>query len=383
MDLGGRIPQSLANLALPTLMGVPYRLQVYFLKIHPSGSCTQEDGAHLGHHLMDAVEAAKRGQQANAVHEFVSQSTMLQDARIAHIDTLLTKILERRFHNPRAVAQAEPALLSEADAQAIGESVKAIRLGHNKPSQAVDELLRNYEALRIAAENTPWFRAMLEAVLKRQMKGSTSMRVRLVLGVLLSYFDVGSDIFSIYSNFALGDASTAWSLTAMVGLCLTFQSALMYYRHRHLGGAAVAKEIALLFTFLKPVLELSRLSAGHEVDGARFNANTERSYTSGIEMVTESLPSACFQSAVVVVTGQLTWATVVSICFSWLSTAYKSYSIAFNQARRCSDSAMIYGFTHQHVTGRQPHRKAARCGQCSPVKLYQQSRSALRRASAP
>ena len=129
---------------------------------------------------------------------------MLQDAPIAHVATLLSAIIKRQFFNPRQVSCVEPASLSERDAAAIGESVKAVRLGHNMPSKANDELLRTYEALRVAAEQSPWFRSMLEAMLTRLMHGSKSMVARMALGASLSLFDVVTDIFSIYANFVIG-----------------------------------------------------------------------------------------------------------------------------------------------------------------------------------
>jgi hypothetical protein len=117
----------------------------------------------------------------------------------------------------------------------------------------------------------------------------------------------------------------------MIALSLACQSAIAYFRRRHQGTLAVAKEVAIVFTFLKPVADLRRLSAGHEIDGAPCDTATERSYCAGAEMVAESLPSAFLQVAVALSTGQLPPAVVASIMFSWGSTAYKTYSIALNQ----------------------------------------------------
>ena len=44
----------------PLWQVLPYRLQVYFLKLRESGSASAEDGVLLGHHLMDFVQVARR-----------------------------------------------------------------------------------------------------------------------------------------------------------------------------------------------------------------------------------------------------------------------------------------------------------------------------------
>ena len=221
--------------------------------------------------------------------------------------------------------------MSDADAHAIGASVKAIYLGHNVPSKATEELLSTFAALRSATDEAPWFKSMLEAIITRLMEDSKGMLMRMTIGAALSLFDVGSDMFSIYSYLSLGWTGTAASMILMTGLSLTCQSLIAYYRRRHLGSTAVAKEVGIVFTFLKPVVDLRRLSKGYEVDGSPCSTATERSYCSGMEMVAESLPSSFLQSAVTLATGQLTGAAVASIGFSWASTAYKVYSIAFNQ----------------------------------------------------
>jgi hypothetical protein len=316
---------------LPTLTMLPYSLQVYFIKLRPSNCCTAEDGLLLGHHLMDMILKTRKNQQAAVLRTFVSQCAMLQDAPIAHVGTLLRAMIKRQFHNPKEVVHAEPTVLSDADAHAIGASVTAIYLGHNMPSKATEELLGTFAALRKAADEAPWFKAMLEAILTRMMEVSTGMLVRMTMGAALSLFDVGSDMFSIYSYFTMGWTATAAAMIMMTGLSLTGQSLVAYYRRRHLGSRVVAKEVGIVFTFLKPVADLRRLSKGYEVDGSPCSTATERSYCSGMEMVAESLPSSFLQSAVTLATGQLTGAAVASIGFSWASTAYKVYSIAFNQ----------------------------------------------------
>jgi hypothetical protein len=316
---------------LPTLTMLPYSLQLYFIKLRPSNCCTAEDGLLLGHHLMDMILKTRKNQQAAVLRTFVSQCAMLQDAPIAHVGTLLRAMIKRQFHNPKEVVHAEPTVLSDADAHAIGASVTAIYLGHNMPSKATEELLGTFAALRKASDEAPWFKAMLEAILTRMMEVSTGMLVRMTMGAALSLFDVGSDMFSIYSYFTMGWTATAAAMIMMTGLSLTGQSLVAYYRRRHLGSRVVAKEVGIVFTFLKPVADLRRLSKGYEVDGSPCSTATERSYCSGMEMVAESLPSSFLQSAVTLATGQLTGAAVASIGFSWASTAYKVYSIAFNQ----------------------------------------------------
>jgi hypothetical protein len=62
LDLKGHFPTWLTNSQIiPSLMELPYDLQEYFAQIRPLGDCTAQDGAFIGHMLMNtALKASKR-----------------------------------------------------------------------------------------------------------------------------------------------------------------------------------------------------------------------------------------------------------------------------------------------------------------------------------
>ena len=170
---------------------------------------------------------------------------MLQAAPLAHITTFLSAIVKRRFFNPRPVSCAEPAALSKEDAAAIGESVKAVRLGHNMPSKAADELLRTYPALTQMDEAHPWFRPFVHEVVVEKMRISKLTIVRLALALSLSFFDIITDLLTVSAYWGGNLQNTAHTILALVCLSLLFQSFATFMRYRHLGAKQVAREVLI------------------------------------------------------------------------------------------------------------------------------------------
>jgi hypothetical protein len=91
----------------------------------------------------------------------------------------------------------------------------------------------------------------------------------------------------------------------------------------------IARELLIVLSFFKPVIDLRRLMGGHEVDGAPFDTATERSYCKVIETVCESVPSSVI-AMVALLSGRWAWAPIVSIGISWINTAFKATSLSFD-----------------------------------------------------
>jgi hypothetical protein len=94
LDLKGRFPSWLTNsLIIPTIMALPYDLQEYFAQIRPIDDCGAQDGAFIGHMLMNAALKASRRYRAEAVATFFSRSDMLREAPLAHLSTMLQSLI--------------------------------------------------------------------------------------------------------------------------------------------------------------------------------------------------------------------------------------------------------------------------------------------------
>jgi len=364
-------------------MRLPYALQVYFMQIHegrPSaGIYSVEDGRVVGHLLMDVVrysgklytsKRAKR-RQAAEVAKFVMRTAMLGDAAFGHLCDMLRTILVNKYHVVREVAATDPALLTRAEAIAIGESCKAIRLRHLSPKTAVDGLLHHYAALRTFAQSNGWVRPLLETIFYRQTQASKLDRFTKVLVMAgMSLFDIATDLVTIAAQFRLGHIGTALSISGLVLLSQGLQIVIVVVKNVHLGRCAapflfgvnfnvpfdlrsslrrqaVLKEIAIVLSFFKPTVDVARLLRGYEVAGAPFTTHVERTSCKVIESVAESIPTMLIQLAQSLGLGVWSWVSLLSISVSWMATASKAAMIAFdldcNLANRTS-TPEFYGF---------------------------------------
>ncbi len=229
-------------------MRLPYALQVYFMQIHeerPSaGIFSVADGRIVGHMLMDVVRYSgkvymskkAKTRQAADVAKFIMRTAMLENASFGHLCDMFRTILSNKYRPVREVAATDPALLTQTEAIAIGESCKAIRLRHLTPETAVDGLLHHNVALRMFSQNNAWFRPLLETIFLRQTQASKLDRFSKVLLMAgMSLFDIATDLLTIAAQFRLGHVDTALTITGLVLLSQGLQIAVVVVKNIHLG----------------------------------------------------------------------------------------------------------------------------------------------------
>jgi hypothetical protein len=76
----------------------------------------------------------------------------------------------------------------------------------------------------------------------------------------------------------------------MVGFSIAVQSLIVFYRNKHRSAGEIAKEVLIVLSFFKPVIDLRQLMGRHEVDDAPFDTQAERNGCKVIETVCESVP---------------------------------------------------------------------------------------------
>jgi hypothetical protein len=307
-------------------------MQEYFSQIRPIDDCTAEDGRFIGHMLMNAANKAPKAQRSETVAAFVSRTAMLREAPLAQLATLLHSVICKKRHRllARDVAIEDPAQLTAADAETIGDGMTAIMRGHVSPAKAADEIRAKYPVLRAVARQCTWFEPMLAVIVARLMKISMGKTLRLMLSTVLSLLDVSSDISTITVYYLNGETLTASLILACVSLSIASQMLIVWIRYRHCSAREIGKELAIVLSFLKPVVDLRRLMHGHEVDGAPFDTATERNFIKGIETVIESFPSSVFSMATLLRSKKWAWVPVASIIVSWTVTAFKITSMSFD-----------------------------------------------------
>jgi hypothetical protein len=313
-------------------MHLPYTLQQYFAKLQPIADCTEEDGRSVGHMLMNAALGVSKARRAEAIATFVSHTVMLQEAPLANLTTILqTMICNRSFHLLASdVPTQDPAQLTMADAEKIGIAISSIRRGHVAPAPAVEEVLATYAVLRTMAQQYAWFEPMLVALLTRQIANSTTAKLRLVLSSVFSLLDVGTDLSTMIVYYLAGSVITGSLILLMVFFSIVGQGLLVYSRNRHRGASEIAKELLIVLSFLKPMVDTRRLLSGYEVDGAPFTTATERNICKGIETVCESVPAAIIAMVALLLAGYWAWAPILSIVVAFITTAFKVTSMTVN-----------------------------------------------------
>ena len=123
-----------------------------------------------------------------------------------------------------------------AEATAIGRGFDANIRVSASPSDAVDELLRKYPAVNVAAQQHGWARPMLETIAKRRAETATlGLKLRLGIGAVFSIGDMASDAVQIVALFLSGQSLRAFALLAMIAMNLAVQALLVIVQLSHLG----------------------------------------------------------------------------------------------------------------------------------------------------
>jgi hypothetical protein len=282
--------------------------------------------------LIRAADDVKRARRGEAVAAFISHTEMLRDAPAANLDVLLRSLVCNESHDLLAgdVSTQDPAQLTAADACTIANGITTIRRGHVSTANAVAEVLDKYRVMRTMAEQCVWFEPMLGVVVLSLMAASVGTKLRLALSTALSMLDIGSDLSTMLLYFVTDQFFTGMLILAMVGLSIAVQLLVVFYRNKHRSAGEIAKELLIVLSFFKPVIDLRRLMGGHEVDGAPFDTQAERSICKVVETVCESVPASIIAMVALLLVGKWARAPIVSIVISWITTAFKATSLTFS-----------------------------------------------------
>jgi hypothetical protein len=299
--------------------------------------------------LMDTVLSANKSKRSMVLSEFVMRTAMLREAPLSHFGTMLVTMIcpsNTKLFIENIVRQ-DPMLLSVEDATAIGASVEPICLRHIHAAKAVAELMRRYPALRSMAENKAWFEPFISVVVSRLMEASGGTKLRVSFGMLMAFIDVVSDLGAIVAYFSASQPAIASAIMAMVLLSVTIQALIVFVRNMHRRKDEIAKELLIVLSFFKPVVDLYRLIMGHEIDGAPFDTAMERNICRVIESICESIPTSMIIIVGILSVGEWSWLVLLSVLISWVSTALKTatLSLDMDEDRHARDrDGWFYGF---------------------------------------
>ena len=358
LDLKGHFPSYFTRtVALPALLVLPYDLQSYFAQVKPAPECTARNGVLLGHLLADVAEKALPQQRASAITGFVLRTTVFRESGFVFLDALFAAIFVTHYGLGKfktiftqPVSTADPAALTLADATTIGNGLEAIIRTSANPAEAVDELILTYPAIGVMAQQHVWFRPMFETIVLRRLTAAVlGLRLRLAFGVIFTMCDMGSDIYQIVNRHAAGQSMVAFALFGIVLANLLFQLLLVFVQNSHRGRRAIAWEVFLVLSLLKPGVDAIRVASGEEqIAGSPLNPFDELMISKLFEVVFEAIPGSQLLTIAFLYGGEINAFAAISIVLSCLSTAFTvtlvAYDLDTNKANRKSNPH-LFGYS--------------------------------------
>jgi hypothetical protein len=361
LDVKGHFPQAFTNaVAIPRLMATPYTVQTYFLHVKPTADFTADDGKLLGHLLADAAQGAPPHERASAITKFVLRTTVLRECELVFFDAMLAAFFAAHFGLAKfktvfaqPVSTTDLAKLTAAELTTIGSGLDMILRTSTDHIEAINEFLATYPAMDEMAKRHAWARPMLETVAQRRMVAAPfGLKLRLVIGALLSMADMASDINNLVRMLGAGQSVGAYALLAMILTTLALQIAIVVVQNAHRGPVAVFKEVLMVLSLCKAGVDALRVARGEgHVAGAPIDPFTEMIMCKGFEMVFESIPGGLVQAIFILYNG-VTTAALLSILLSCLSTAFTvtmvAYDLDTNAARR-KNNPEFFGYARMAI----------------------------------
>jgi hypothetical protein len=192
---------------------------------------------------------------------------------------------------PKDVPTHIPAALTTAEAETIGRGLESIARLSATHIDAINELLLKYPALAVTAQQR-WFRSMLEAIAKQQTATRPlGLKLRLAIGAAFSIGDMASDAMQIATLFLAGQSLRAVALLAMIAMNLAAQMLIIIVQTAHRGWRVVLWELSLVFSLLKPAIDVIDVAGGDErVESAPVDPLAEMMFCEVSDMAFESIP---------------------------------------------------------------------------------------------
>ena len=247
--------------------------------------------------------------------------------------------------------------LTQQAAASLGAGISLIRMEHTVPDRAVDEVFLKPNMRQLERE-VAWFRPMMHCIIKRKMADSLVSTTRLLLSSLLSMFALASAVASTVVFFLSGQTRTAFTLLGTILLCYALQVGLVSIRSMHCGWRAVMKEVGIVLSGFKPVIDLRRILSGYEVDGAPFSTTMERTMITAVETIAKSIPASIIATLALAV-GRWQLIPFISILISWMTSAYRTMNMCCNMDTDCDNRRNVRRF-YGYLPHPGPRRSAAK-----------------------
>ena len=197
----------------------------------------------------------------------------------------------------------------------------------------------------------PFFKAMMLAIAKKIAVGSnTGMKYRLGVATWLTYMDVSSDLYMMRKYFLEGRMGTFYACLAIM-IVHTFVQLILCFVQNRRNKKYMAKEMALILIFVKPIVDLMRLIRNDPKQPHQMlDGLNEMMASKQIEAVFEAFPQTLVQYVALIsdiLNGEVNIVPIMSILTSALTAAYAQAVIGYDadiDPDRREKGGLIYGY---------------------------------------
>jgi hypothetical protein len=338
LDLRGQLPTWLTEtIALPELMKTPLEIQAYFLQIRRPEMFNAEDGDVLGHMLMDAARGKRGPHLVAAVTKCGVRTAVLHQGKLAEWVGPMVLAIAQGWQGAMLGNDVSSPLaqLSPSDGTSIGRGFVLALATNATVSAAIDEWHFRFPAMREACAQFPWFMPMMEVIgLRCLLISSWGAVFRTALSVVLTYLDIGSDLYAVYTfRVRLGQDAFSYAMLGIIGFQLTMQLVLAAVQH-HRNAHAMLWEMLLAVICAKPIVGAVRLmhrepQQVHHLMHPELELHLSRSF----EVVFGSLPSGALQLCIFLLNRSRSAGQAVSIAISALTAGFTCANVAMTLDR--------------------------------------------------
>ena len=194
-------------------------------------------------------------------------------------------------------------------------------------------VVQNAEVDALVKEH-PFFKGMMLAIAKKvAVESNTGMKYRLSVSVGLTYMDVSSDIYMMQQYWVQGRFVTFYTCLAIMIVHSFVQLVLCFVQNRK-NKKYMAKEMALILMFIKPVIDLMRLiRSDPKQPHQTIDGLAEMMGSKQIEAVFEAFPQTLVQDVALIsdlLRGEVNIGPIISIVISALTAAYTQAVIGYD-----------------------------------------------------
>ncbi|GMH74002.1 hypothetical protein TrLO_g9738 [Triparma laevis f. longispina] len=155
---------------------------------------------------------------------------------------------------------------------------------------------------------------------------------RLLFGVLLSTFDIITDIYMIYTYYSASENGFAVATLASLASNLGVQLLLVFFQTRKQSLRRMFREMMYALTFAKPGVNVYHVMLGVEQEVVSFaSPKVEMFMSKGIKLICEAIPGTIFQSYAYLTGSNQSSAALFSLAVSVFTTAFTSTGISFDK----------------------------------------------------